>query len=99
LGDSAYRLRWSYPRFRQPSRKPATPQKPCVGEFEIAFGRSPEAVYSQEESMMMSENRMRSRDRSFWILFSAGWVIYTGLMAFTALVEKDRHFKGPTGCL
>ena len=28
-----------------------------------------------------SEYRKRSRDRSFWILFSAGWVVYTGIMA------------------
>ena len=36
---------------------------------------------------MTSENRKRSRDRSFWILFSAGWIVYAGLMAFTAVLE------------
>jgi len=35
----------------------------------------------------MSENSKRSRDRSFWILFSAGWVVFGGLMALTALLE------------
>ena len=37
----------------------------------------------------MSENRMQSRDRSFWILFSAGWVVYGGLMILTALLEGE----------
>jgi fumarate reductase subunit D len=37
----------------------------------------------------MSENRKRSRDRSFWILFSAGWVVYGGLMVLTAVLEGE----------
>jgi len=36
---------------------------------------------------MINENRTRSRDRSFWILFAAGWVVYGGLMVLTALLE------------
>ena len=45
------------------------------------------AVWSQEESVNTRENRKRSRDRSFWILFSAGWIVYAGLMVFTAVLE------------
>ncbi len=37
--------------------------------------------------MIPSENNKRSRDRSFWILFSAGWVVYAGLMVSTAMLE------------
>jgi hypothetical protein len=36
---------------------------------------------------MNSDERKKSRDRSFWILFSTGWVAYAGLMAFTAVME------------
>jgi len=36
---------------------------------------------------MTTEQRRRSRDRSFWILFFTGWVLYGGLMAFTAVLE------------
>ena len=36
---------------------------------------------------MTNENRKRSRDRSFWILFSAGWAVYSGIMVVTALFE------------
>ena len=36
---------------------------------------------------MTSEDRKRSRDRSFWILFSAGWAVYAGIMVVTTLVE------------
>ena len=40
--------------------------------------------------MIEYENRRRSRDRSFWILFSAGWMVYGGLMVFTAVLEGER---------
>ena len=37
----------------------------------------------------MSGNNKQSRDRSFWILFSAGWIVYGGLMVFTAVLEGE----------
>jgi signal transduction histidine kinase len=38
---------------------------------------------------MVSEHRKQSRDRSFWILFSAGWIVYAGLMVSTAVLEGE----------
>ena len=35
----------------------------------------------------------RKRDRSFWILFCAGWTVYGGLMVLTALVEGRPVFS------
>ena len=37
--------------------------------------------------MENGEQDSRGRDRSFWILFSAGWAVYAGLMTVTAAVE------------
>ena len=39
--------------------------------------------------MDIVENGRQRRDRSFWILFSAGWVVYAGLMLLTALLEDQ----------
>ncbi len=39
--------------------------------------------------MIISENGKHRGDRSFWILFSAGWVVYAGLMFLTALLEEE----------
>ena len=36
---------------------------------------------------MESEFPSQNRDRSFWILFSAGWLVYAGLMALTSVLE------------
>jgi hypothetical protein len=38
--------------------------------------------------VIKNENGKQRRDRSFWILFSAGWVVYAGLMVLTALLEE-----------
>jgi signal transduction histidine kinase len=37
---------------------------------------------------MDGENR-QARDRSFWILFAAAWIVYGGLMILTALLEQQ----------
>ena len=37
--------------------------------------------------MTTSEKRRRSTDRTFWILFSVGWIVYAGLMLVTAVAE------------
>ncbi len=36
---------------------------------------------------MESEFPSQNRDRSFWILFSVGWIAYAGLMALTSVLE------------
>ncbi len=36
-----------------------------------------------------ADNPSRHRDRSFWILFSAGWTVYAGLMIFTGVLEGE----------
>lgn len=39
--------------------------------------------------MLMVESRNRSRDRSFWILFSLGWILYAALLLLTAVLEGE----------
>ncbi len=38
---------------------------------------------------MTIENSRRSRDRSFWILFSVGWIVYGALLLLTAVLEGE----------
>ncbi|NNM04553.1 MAG: histidine kinase, partial [Gemmatimonadetes bacterium] len=39
--------------------------------------------------MDLNENSKQSRDRSFWILFSGGWMVYAALMVSTAVLEGE----------
>lgn len=38
---------------------------------------------------LLVDSPSQSRDRSFWILFSAGWIVYAGLMIVTAVLEGE----------
>jgi hypothetical protein len=53
------------------------------------IARAKETGAEKMSADLLVDSPSRSRDRSFWILFSAGWIVYAGLMIFTAVLEGE----------
>jgi signal transduction histidine kinase len=60
----------------------------------IAFRRAEEAVSSEEEREMATQNNGRKVDRAVWVLFFGAWIAYAALMVSSALMEGHSAESG-----